>query len=104
MDLLVPLLTLFTNYSEWKKKMIASLMRRGLYGVSIGLGEDFFNENDWLNECDVYFGTMTLALCPSLRYVSRSIEDQRNSGQDWTEPLERLMRIIIALWKAHPAP
>ena len=49
MDSSFPLLTLFTNYSEWKKKMIASLMRRGLYGVSIGLGEDFFSENEWLN-------------------------------------------------------
>ena len=77
MDSSVPLLTLFTNYSEWKKKMIASLMRRGLYGVSIVLGEEFFSENDWMNECDAASGTMTLALSPRLRYVSTSIEDPK---------------------------
>ena len=75
MDSAVPLLTIFTNYSEWKKKMIASLMRRGLYGVSIGLGEECFSENDWLNECDAAFGTMKLDLSPSLCYLSRSIKD-----------------------------
>ena len=45
--------------------------------MSIGLGEEFFSENDWLNECDASFGTMTLALSPSLRYLSRSIEDPK---------------------------
>ena len=77
MDSSVPLLTLFTNYSEWKKKMIASLMRRGLYGVSIRLSEECFSENDWLNECDSDFGTIALGLSPSLRYLSRSIEDPK---------------------------
>ena len=42
--------------------------------MSIGLDEEFFSENDWLNECDAAFGTMTLALSPSLRYLSRSID------------------------------
>ena len=77
MDSSIPLLTLFTNYSEWKKKMIASLMRRGLYGLSIELGEECFTKNDWLNECDATFGTMKLALFPRLRYLSRSIEDPK---------------------------
>ena len=57
--------------------MIASLMRQGLYGVSIRLGEECFSENDWLTECDAAFGTMTLALSPSLRYLSISIEDPK---------------------------
>ena len=75
MDSSVPLLTPFTSYSEWKMKMIASLKRQGLYGVSMGLGEDYFeSENDWLNECDAYFGTIALALSPSLRYLTKSIE------------------------------
>ena len=74
MDSSVPLLTLFTNYLEWKKNMIASLMRRGLYGVSIGLGEECFSENDQLNKCDAAFGRIALGLSPSLRYLSRSIE------------------------------
>ena len=77
MDSSVPLLSAFSNYSEWKKKMISSLMRRGLYGVSIGLGEECFSENDWLNECDAYFGTIALVISPSLRYLSRSIEDPK---------------------------
>ena len=42
LDSSVPLLTLSTNYSEWKMKMIASLKRQDLYEVSIGLGEESF--------------------------------------------------------------
>ena len=57
--------------------MIASLMRRSLYGVSIGLDEEFFSENDWLNKCDAYFGRIALGLSPSLCYLSRSIEDPK---------------------------
>ena len=75
MDSSVPLLTLFTSYSEWKMKMIASLKRQGLYGVSIGLGEEYFeSENDWLNECDATFGTIWLSLSPSLRYLIKYVE------------------------------
>ena len=55
--------------------MIASLMRRGLYGVSVGLSEECFSENDYLNKCDASFGTIALGLSPSLCYLSRSIED-----------------------------
>ena len=77
MDSSVPLLT-FTNYSEWKMKMIAYLKRQGLYGVFIGLGEEYFEtKKDWLNECDGAFGTIALALSPSLRYLTRSIEDPK---------------------------
>ena len=55
--------------------MIASLKRQGLYGVSIGLSEESFeSENDSPNECDTDFGTIALALSPSVRYLSRSIE------------------------------
>ena len=46
LDSSVPLLTLFTNYSEWKMKMIASLKRKDLYEVSIGLGEESFERMD----------------------------------------------------------
>ena len=47
LDSSVSLLTLFTNYLEWKMKMIASMKRWGLYGVSIGFGEEYFeSEND----------------------------------------------------------
>ena len=46
LDSSVPLLTLFTNYSEWKMKMIASLKRQDLYEVSIGLGEESFERKD----------------------------------------------------------
>ena len=74
MDSSAPLLTLSTNYSEWKNKMIASLMRQGLYRVSIGLDEECFSENDWLNKCDGAFGRIALGLSPSLHYLSRSIE------------------------------
>ena len=54
--------------------MIASMMRRGLYGVSTGIDEEWFSENYWMNKCDAAFGTIALGLSPSLRYLSRSIE------------------------------
>ena len=75
LDSSVPLLTLFTNYSEWKMKMLVSLKRQDLYEVSIGLGEESYeSENDWLNACDGAFGTIALALSPSLCYLITSIE------------------------------
>ena len=71
MDSLIPLLTPFTSYSEWKLKMIASLKRRGLYEVSIGLGkESYENENDWLNDSDRAIGAICLALDDSLYYLN----------------------------------
>ena len=55
--------------------MIASLKRRGLYEVSIGLGkESYENENDWLNDGDRDFGAICLALSPSLHYLIGSAE------------------------------
>ena len=55
--------------------MIASLKTQGLYGVSIGIDEEYFeSENDWLNECDAAFGTIALSLYPSFRYLIKSIE------------------------------
>ena len=55
LDSSVPLLTLSTNYSEWKM-MITSLKRQDLYEVSIRLGEESFERKDyWLNECDVAY-------------------------------------------------
>src|SRR5882757_6343948 len=70
MDSSIPLLTPFTSYSEWKLKMIASLKRRGLYEVSIGIGKEYYeNENDWLNDCDRAFGTIGLALDDILYYL-----------------------------------
>ena len=70
MDSSIPLLTPFTSYSEWKLKMIASLKKRGLYEVSIGIGrETYENENDWINDIDRAFGSMCLALDDSLYYL-----------------------------------
>ena len=75
MDSSVPLLTPFTSYSKWKLKMIASLKRKGLYEVSIGLGkESYENDNDWLNDSDIAFGAIGLALSPSLYYLIASAE------------------------------
>ena len=46
------------------------LKRQDLYEVSIGLGkESYENANDWLNDGDISFGTICLALSPSLRYL-----------------------------------
>ena len=55
--------------------MIASLKRRGLYEVSIGLGKGSNeNENDWINDGDRDFGAIVLALSPSLYYLICSVE------------------------------
>ena len=78
MDSSVPLLCLFSNYSEWKKKMIASLMRRGLYGVSIGLCEECFSENKQLNECDVACGTMYMGISRSMCYLKMSVKKPKD--------------------------
>ena len=71
MDSSIPLLNPFTSYSEWNLKMTASLKRRGLYEVSIGIGrESYENENDWLNDGDRAFGAICLALDDSLYYLN----------------------------------
>ena len=50
--------------------MVASLKRRGLYEVSIGIGkESYENENDQLNDRDRAYGTIALALDDSLYYL-----------------------------------
>ena len=70
--------------------MIAYLMIRGVYEVSIGLSEECFSDNDQLNKCDAAFGTIALGLSPSLRYLSRSIEDPKEL---WTR-LDRTFGMI----------
>ena len=48
----VPILTPSTIYSEWKLKPISSLKRQGLYEISIGDGEESYEDpSDWLNDC-----------------------------------------------------
>ena len=55
--------------------MISSLKRKDLYVVSIGLAkESYENENVFLNDGDRDFGTICLALSPSLRYLVKSVE------------------------------
>ena len=55
--------------------MIAYLKREDLYEVSIGIcKESYENENDWLNESDGSFGTICMALSPSLCYLIKYVE------------------------------
>ena len=70
--------------------MISSLMRQGLYRVSIGLGKECFSEIEWLNKSDGAFGTIAMGLSRSLRYLSRSIEDLKEL---WTR-LDRTVGVI----------
>ena len=59
--------------------MIASLKRQDLYEVSTGLGEESFERKDeWLNECDATYGTMCMALSPSMRYLKISIKNPKD--------------------------
>ena len=57
--------------------MISSLMRQGLFWVSIGLSKECFSKINWLNKSDGAFGTIATGLSPSLRYLIRSIEDPK---------------------------
>ena len=60
-------------------KMIASLKRQDLYEVSIRLGEySFERKDDWINECDTAYGTMYMAIFPSMRYLKRSVENPKD--------------------------
>ena len=71
----VPLLSPFTSYSEWKLKMISYLKRQGLYEISIGAGDESYEEpSDWLNDCDRAIGAICLAISPSMHYLIDSIE------------------------------
>ena len=55
--------------------MIASMKIHDIYEVSIGLGEESFeSENYYINECDAAFGTICMALSPSMCYLKRSVE------------------------------
>ena len=40
----VPLFYPFTSYSEWKLKMISYLKRQGIYEISIGAGEESYED------------------------------------------------------------
>ena len=83
--------------------MISSLKSQDLYEVSIGLGkESYDNENDWLNDGDAAFGAIGLSLSPIACATSLNLlNSQRICGQNWKETLESIVRIIIALWRAH---
>ena len=64
---LVPLLSPFTSYSEWKLKMISSLKRQGLYEISIGASEESYEEtSDGMNDCDRVIGAICLAISPTM--------------------------------------
>ena len=89
--------------------MIASLKRQGLYQVSIGLGkESYQNENDWLNDGDRAYRSIGLALSPSLCYLIKSVDYQKdlwtklditfgNINQDHNSALESTYNTIIVL-------
>ena len=71
----VPLLYPFTSYLEWKFKMISYLNRQGLYEISIGAGEESYEEtSDWLNDCDRAIGSICLAISPSMFYLIDFVE------------------------------
>ena len=59
--------------------MIASLKRQDIYEVSIGLGEESFErKDDWIDECDAAYGTMYMAISPSMRYLKRSVKNPKD--------------------------
>ena len=77
MDLkVVPLLSPF-NYSKWRSNMCAYIKRQCLYDVSIGVmrePESCQEKCDWLNDNDRSYGTMCLAIPPTMWYLLDSVE------------------------------
>ena len=50
--------------------MISSLKRQGIYEVSIGAGEYSYEDpSDWLYDYDRTFGSIYLAISPSMCYL-----------------------------------
>ena len=71
----IPLLSPFTSYLEWKLKIISYLNKKGLYEISIGAGEESYEElSDLLNDCDREIGPICLAISPSMRYLTDYVE------------------------------
>ena len=72
----LPLLSPF-NYFEWKSNMCAYLKRQCLYDVSIGAVRELEScqEKDaWLNDNDRAYGTIFLAIPPTMRYLLDSVD------------------------------
>ena len=89
--------------------MIASLKGKGIYEVSIGFGkESYENDNEQLNDCDIDFRPICLALSPSLHYLIGSAEYQKDlwtkldrtfgkHNEDHNSTLESIYRTIIII-------
>ena len=55
--------------------MVSSLKRQGLYAISIGVGEESYEEtSDWLDDCDREIGDICLAISLSMLYLIDSVE------------------------------
>ena len=68
--------------------MISYLKRQGLYEISIGAGEESYEEqSDWLNDCDRAIGAICLSISPCMRYLIDSID----SPQDLWTTLDRVL-------------
>ena len=71
----VPLLSPFTIYLEWKLNMISYLKRQGIYEISIGVGEESYEEkSDWLTDYDRAYGIMCLVMSPKMHYLIDFVE------------------------------
>ena len=80
--------------------MISSLKRQGLYEVSIGDGEESYEEpSDWFNDYDREIGAICLAISPSMRYLIDSVDYPKDLWTTWIEFWERTMRILLAMWR-----
>ena len=65
------------NYYEWKLKMCAYLKRQCLYDVSIGAvrePESCQEKDAWINDNDRAYGTMCLAIPPTMCYIIDSVD------------------------------
>ena len=95
--------------------MISYLKRQGLYEISIGSGEESYEEtSDWLNDCDREIGAICLAFSPSKHYLIDSVEYPKDlwtkldrtfgkHNEDYYRNLERKFRTTRVIYSKFSA-
>ena len=85
--------------------MISYLKRQGLYEISIGAGEESYEEpSDWLNDCDREIGAICIAISLCMCYLIDSIDYPKDLWTTLDRVWERTMRILLAMWRVLLAP
>ena len=70
----VPPLSPF-NYVEWKLKIVSYIESHDIIDVYFGDGkESYEQEEDWINDCDRSYGSMSMVMSHDMSYLIESVE------------------------------